>query len=283
MENQYLIFTDLDGTLLDHHTYSFQPAVEMLGKLKDANIPVIPNTSKTFAELIFFRQQTKLNTPFIVENGAAVFIPIGFVKEQPAGTERFERYWVKSFSKSREHWLSLLNTLPAELQNCYIGFSAMNNEQLCNETGLNAPAALNANSRLYSEPLKWNGTDEQKQQIKTLLTDAGANVLQGGRFLHVSGHSDKGEAMLWLTEFLSSLVSATTKNTTYTTVALGDSYNDNEMLEVADIAVQIKSHKHDFPTLTRTANVVQSTQFGPTGWTECLAKIIKFPKELHHG
>lgn len=279
MEKQYLIFTDLDGTLLDHHTYSFQPAVEMLTKLKQSNIHVIPNTSKTFAELIFFRQQIHLDTPFIVENGAAVFIPMGFVKQQPPGTEVFERFWVKSFSKSRAHWLTLLKTLPSELQQCYLGFTNMNNEQLCNETGLSAPAALNANSRLYSEPLKWLGTEQQKQEIKTLLTNAGANVLQGGRFLHVSGHSDKGKAMLWLTEYLTSIET----NTSFTTVALGDSYNDNEMLEAADIAVQIKSHKHDFPALQRKDNVIQSTLYGPSGWTECLQQLIDPSKELHHG
>jgi mannosyl-3-phosphoglycerate phosphatase len=279
MGKQYLIFTDLDGTLLDHYTYSFQPAVEMLSKLKNANIPVIPNTSKTFAELIFFRQQTKLDTPFIVENGAAVFIPMDFVEQQPPGTEVFERFWVKSFSKSREHWLTLLKTLPTELQKCYLGFSNMNNEQLCDETGLSVPAALNANTRLYSEPLKWLGSDQEKQELKQHLTDAGANVLQGGRFLHVSGHSDKGGAMLWLAEYLTSLQT----NTSFTTVALGDSYNDNEMLEAADIAVQIKSHKHDFPALKRKDNVIQSTLYGPSGWTECLQQLIDVPKELHHG
>lgn len=279
MGKQYLIFTDLDGTLLDHNTYSFQPAVDMLTKLKQSNIHVIPNTSKTFAELIFFRQQAKLDTPFIVENGAAVFIPMGFVKHQPPETEVFERFWVKSFSKSRPHWLTLLKTLPPDLQQCYVGFSAMNNEQLCNETGLNAPAALNANSRLYSEPLKWLGTELQKQTFKKQLTAAGANVLQGGRFLHISGNSDKGTAMLWLSKLLTN----NQPNTTFTTVALGDSYNDNEMLEVADIAIQIKSHKHDFPALQRTDNVLQSSLFGPSGWTECLQQLIDSPQELHHG
>lgn len=273
MGQQYLIFTDLDGTLLDHNTYSFQPAVEMLAKLKQSNIHVIPNTSKTYAELIFFRQQTKLDTPFIVENGAAVFIPIGFFAEQPPETEVFERFWVKSFSKPRSHWLTLLNILPTELQQCYLGFSAMNNEQLCNETGLTAPAALNANSRLYSEPLKWLGTDVQKQIFKKHLTDAGAHVLQGGRFLHISGNSDKGNAMVWLTQLMASLDTSTS----FSTVALGDSYNDNEMLEVADIAVQIKSHKHDYPALQRKDNIMQSTLYGPSGWTECLQQIIDLP------
>ena len=72
MLKNVLIFSDLDGTLLDHHTYSFAPALSMLQKLRSANIPVIPNTSKTFAELTELTQQIGLDGPFIVENGAAV-------------------------------------------------------------------------------------------------------------------------------------------------------------------------------------------------------------------
>ena len=79
-----LVFSDLDGTLLDHHTYSFAAALPMLDKLKSQQIPVIPNTSKTFAELTEFTEQLDKDGPFIVENGAAIYIPIDFFKTQPA-------------------------------------------------------------------------------------------------------------------------------------------------------------------------------------------------------
>ena len=73
--HQPIIFTDLDGTLLDHYSYSFEAAIPMLGKLEDLGIPVIPITSKTFAEVSRLRDQLNNRHPFIVENGAAIAIP----------------------------------------------------------------------------------------------------------------------------------------------------------------------------------------------------------------
>ncbi len=278
MNKPCLIFTDLDGTLLDHHSYSFAPAVPILTQLKTANVAVIPNTSKTLAELVQFRQQSQLDTPFIVENGSAVFIPQSWYLQQPHDTQVFENFWVKSFTQPRSHWLSVLHSLPVELQDAYLGFSKMDNQTLCDQTGLSAPEALNANNRLYSEPVKWLGTATQKQHFIQLLTDAGANVLQGGRFLHISGHANKGDAMLWLTN---QVIEQT--QIQHTTIALGDSFNDNAMLEAADIAVQIKSHNHQFPILQRTKNTLQSSFYGPSGWAECLQQLFDFEQELHHG
>jgi mannosyl-3-phosphoglycerate phosphatase len=76
--NKTLVFTDMDGTLLDHHTYSFEAAKPALSALESKSIPVIPTTSKTFAELQPLRERIGLDGPFIVENGAAIFIPHGF-------------------------------------------------------------------------------------------------------------------------------------------------------------------------------------------------------------
>lgn len=78
-----LVFTDMDGTLLDHHTYSFDAAKPALNALDEKNIPVIPTTSKTFAELQPLRKSIGLDGPFIIENGAAVFIPHGFLSKNP--------------------------------------------------------------------------------------------------------------------------------------------------------------------------------------------------------
>lgn len=73
-----LVFTDLDGTLLDHHTYSFEPALPALNALKEKNIPLIICTSKTRAEIEKWRLELRTDHPFISENGGAIFIPKGY-------------------------------------------------------------------------------------------------------------------------------------------------------------------------------------------------------------
>ena len=72
-----LVFTDLDGTLLDHESYSFEPALPALAVLKEKNIPLVLCTSKTRAEIELFRIQLKNIHPFISENGGAIFVPKG--------------------------------------------------------------------------------------------------------------------------------------------------------------------------------------------------------------
>ena len=65
-----LVFTDLDGTLLDHHTYRFDEAAEMLEYLKARDIPLIIVTSKTRPEVLKLQQKLGIRAPFIVERAA---------------------------------------------------------------------------------------------------------------------------------------------------------------------------------------------------------------------
>ena len=50
MVGRFVIFTDLDGSMLDAETYSFQAARPALQKLKKKQVPIILCTSKTRAE-----------------------------------------------------------------------------------------------------------------------------------------------------------------------------------------------------------------------------------------
>ena len=70
-----LIFTDLDGTLLDADNYSFEEALPALEKIKKRKIPLILCSSKTKAELELYQKKLKIKSPFISENGGAIFIP----------------------------------------------------------------------------------------------------------------------------------------------------------------------------------------------------------------
>ncbi|HHJ53507.1 MAG TPA: HAD-IIB family hydrolase, partial [Caldithrix abyssi] len=70
-KKNWVVFTDLDGTLLDAQTYSYLPALEAIQLLKEKHIPLIFCTSKTFSEARALQQQMGISDPFIVENGSA--------------------------------------------------------------------------------------------------------------------------------------------------------------------------------------------------------------------
>jgi mannosyl-3-phosphoglycerate phosphatase len=270
MLKNVLVFSDLDGTLLDHHTYSFAPALPVLQKLHTANIPVIPNTSKTFAELTELRNQIGLDGPFIIENGAAVYIPIFYFKTQPKDTKYQNGYWIKEFSKPRKHWLSQLDKLKGRFEGEFNHFFNMSNKEIVAATGLSAKQARLAASRQYGEPILWLGSDIAKTKFVKAIIELGATPLQGGRFLHLSGQCDKGQALVWLTQQFQ-IQKAIEQ---FTTIALGDRQNDVAMLEAADIAVRILSPANPPPTLTKQSDVYTSKAYGPSGWAECLEQII---------
>jgi len=264
---QFLVFTDLDGSLLDHHSYSYQDALPQLRKLEVQNIPVIPVSSKTRVEIEQLREELGNEHPFIVENGAAVLIPEGYFDTQPPGSVTRAGYWVCEMSAPRDKWLQLLQGVARDFAGDFESFHSAGVEGIMRMTNLSRERAELANTREYSEPVKWFG-DQQRQEIFIQrLQAAGAGVLQGGRFLSVCGDCDKGKALQWLRDVY---VSARPEAVCHT-LAIGDSRNDCAMLEAADCALVIRSTVHDFPVLRRTHGVSYSEGYGPAGWAQGVA------------
>ena len=74
-DDKIIIFTDLDGTLLDHQTYSYGEAEDALKVVREKRVPLILCSSKTRDEIEVYRKKLSNNEPFISENGGAIFIP----------------------------------------------------------------------------------------------------------------------------------------------------------------------------------------------------------------
>jgi mannosyl-3-phosphoglycerate phosphatase len=263
-----LIFTDLDGSLLDHHSYSFAAAVPLLAKLDALAVPVIPITSKTFAEVAALRDQLNNRHPFIVENGAAIYIPSRYFKTQPEHAILENGFWVLRNVPRRAKWQQLLAERAADFGDEFKTFDSLYKDSgaagVAAVTGLSLKASELANQREHSEPVHWLGSQSRKSTFVYRLIEAGATVLQGGRFLNIGGDVDKGRAMLQLRD----LYQRETNSKDCETLAIGDSHNDIAMLEAASSALVIRADKRSPPTLKRSENCYTSQLIGPEGWVE---------------
>lgn len=254
-----LIVTDLDGSLLDHHTYSWQPAQPWLDKLHQHQIPLVVCSSKTASEIIPLQQQLGLSgAPFIAENGALVQL-------DSAGGDSQRHHAGKDYSEI----CHCLRRLRQQYQFRFSGFADFTDQQVADITGLTLRDAALARRREASESLVWRDTDEQFDAFRQALDKEGLALTQGGRFWHVMARgSGKGAALEWLLQHYSPQGCIT--------IGLGDGPNDAPLLDGVDYAVVIKGHSKTPVTLTRQdrQNIYYTTKFGPEGWSEGLQHFI---------
>jgi mannosyl-3-phosphoglycerate phosphatase len=264
----YLFVSDLDGTLLDHETYAWSPALPALAELKRRRLPLVLSSSKTRAEVVPLQQQLGLGTPLITENGAVLVLP-GGVSAPPADAGRDAGPRLHVFGRDRADFLPRLHALRREHALPFAGFADWSDEEIAERTGLPVAAARRAGQRHGSEPVVWNGTDAELGRFRALLGEAGLDLVEGGRFHHVSAGADKARAVAWLREqYAQAWPAAVTR-----LVVLGDSPNDATMLDIADIAVVLPSlPAKEFAV--RAPQVVRPERPGPAGWNEAVLGIL---------
>lgn len=235
MHSKLLLFTDLDGTLLGHRDYDCIAAFPVLAQLRTLQIPVIPVTSKTHAEVTKLRSRLGLTDPFIVENGGGVFIPVGDRNFPNAiGTVQAGHTVVElglTYAQARQ----ALQQLAAILNTKLLGFGDMTIAQLQQYTGLTAADAAQAQTRDFSEPFV-TPQHLSGDRLRAAVADLGLQVVVGDRFSHLIGaRSGKGQAVKRLVE----QYQTAHPNTQIFTVGLGNSPNDIAMLAVVDVAIVV--------------------------------------------
>lgn len=265
-----LLFTDLDGTLLDHQSYDWTAAEEALALVRKRQIPLIINSSKTLAECRETQEQLQLRGPIIFENGAAVALP---VSGWPASTDELPRDgsdWIKAFATPYVEVRKILQALRRDQHFNFTGFGDMAVAEISEATELPLNSAVNAKQRQFSEPIVWGESTERFTGFCERLQEQGLSCARGGRFIHVGGKADKGQAMQWVAKRLG--------RSGTPVVALGDSDNDIPMLSQADIAVWVRSPVHDLPKVPinhRPSRVLITDEYGPVGWNRAVLTLLE--------
>ena len=159
---------------------------------------------------------------------------------------------------------------PLKERFAFSGFHDMQAAEIKQLTGLDEAQVELAMKRRFSEPLLWEDSESAKEEFVDKLSQLGLHTLQGGRFLHVLGLTDKGRALDRLRTVYSQ-----TFGLRFTVIALGDSDNDIAMLEAADWPVLVRSPSHDLPELVCDKPVTVSDHNGPEGWNECVLALVE--------
>ncbi|MEF8879068.1 MAG: HAD-IIB family hydrolase [Candidatus Thermoplasmatota archaeon] len=259
---QPLIFTDLDGTLLDHDTYSYEEASYAIDFLRKEKIPWVMCTSKTRAEINFWRKKIGNRHPFISENGGGIFIPKNYFDFQ-FNFDREERdLLVVELGCKYEELLKAIKVLKSEYR--IKSLIDMDVSEIVEDLGLDEKQAELARKREYDIPFRILGEDEKKD-ILDEIKDMELHFTSGGRYYHLTGGNDKGQAV----DILSDLYKK--KYGEIYTIGIGDSYNDFSMLDAVDEGYLVERKKEGYAS----DKYKKAGGVGPAGWKKVVFKEFK--------
>ncbi|MDI3539103.1 MAG: mannosyl-3-phosphoglycerate phosphatase [Methanolobus sp.] len=266
---RYIVFTDLDGTLIDHDTYSYEAAKPAIDELKKRDIPLIFCTSKTRAEIEVYVRELDLSHPFISENGGGIFIPQGYFEAEYPVSRIQGIYDVIELGTAYDTLRHVLADIRSHEEMRIIGFGDMDALEVSGDTGLDIESATLAKMREYDEAFKLEGDEKEAEKLAESINSRGLNYTRGGRYWHILGDNDKGKAVTILTNLYRKDLGDVR------TIGLGDSLNDLPMLRAVDIPFLVQKHngKHDPKIGDTGVNRVEG--IGPVGWNMAIMGVLK--------
>ena len=266
-----LIVTDLDASFIDDN-YQYSEATEAIRQLKAQGYPLVFNSSKTLLEIQSLAQELELTTPLIAENGGIVAVPeMSEVANycEAEGWQHESGYHTLITGLSLDYILKHAHTARTENDYLFSGFSDMTEQEISSITGLTQTEAYLAKQRHVSEPILWQDSDQRWEQFSSFLHSKGIRTLRGGRFIHLMGPADKADGL----NVTHQLYQQCYPEIKWTTVALGDSANDQSMLEDADIAIAIP-HSDGFHIDAKSKHIIQAQYPASRGWNDSILKLL---------
>lgn len=267
-----IIFTDLDGSLLNHEDYSFAAARPSIERIKMAGIPLIITTSKTRPEVERLQQDMGIREPFIVENGGGIFFPRGYRNLMIGNGERHGDYTLIRIGTTTSRIRNFLKKISARFD--IRGFGDLTTEEISELTGLSHDLAEMAKRREFTEPFLLK-RPEDIGCLGALAAAEDLKVTRGGRFYHLIGKGqDKGVAIRIVMDILQ--INSVEE---LTSIGLGDSENDLTMFEQVDIPVLIPRPGKGYLDI-QLPGMIRAKAPGAKGWNDVVQRLLNENQEI---
>jgi mannosyl-3-phosphoglycerate phosphatase len=268
-----VFFTDLDGTLLDHRTYAWTAARSALRALARQQQPLVIVTSKTRAEVLPLLCKLERREPFVVENGGAIYVPVGYFPFRIADADRAGRGWQRvALGTPYQMLVAALRTAARRARVSVRGFSQMPAREVAERTGLELTGARRARRREFDEAfIILDGDRRAWPRLRAEIRWLGLRTTRGSRFFHIMGANDKGMAVRRLAAWFRRVEGGRVR-----TVGLGDSPNDVPMLRAVDFPLLVArpGGRYDLATSAAVPTARRAGAIGPKGWNRAVLRLL---------
>ena len=250
-----IIFTDLDGSLLDRDSFKFDQIKNYLKNLIDDGIIIIPNTSKTEKETKEFINELGSEVPFISENGSSIhglnLINTNFPNKIVLSRDKQEL--IKIFDSK----------VPKELQDKCKFVSNMNSKQQSDIFGLKDNKLKNALDRKYTIPFLFEGNKIEKNRLFKILRSSSLTMQEGGRVINLGDNTNKLKSMNQVIKIYKKLENK------IKVIAVGDNFNDLDMLRNCDLPCLVFNDQFKQDQIY-IDNLIVSDKPSPEGWADVI-------------
>lgn len=247
------VFTAVDGTLLDSHTFEAGESRATIERLLAADIPVIPMSVMTLDELEPIAADLGLRTAMVVEAGGAI------------ARWKDGRWEVEPCGPPAETFLSVVTDIEDRSGANLLIYSAMEESAAAKVSGRSGEMLHASTRRAFSEPFVIESGD--LEAVKRAATEIGFSVRRGRRFFHLCRECDEGEAFARLREELGCDVA----------IAAGGSLVDAEFLTRADLPIIVPAPDGgiDAELLDRVPAARIAPSPAPAGWSAAVEEAVR--------
>ena len=274
---RHLIFTALEGALVDPRTDSFAGAEEALSELERRKIAYVLLTSRTREEVEPIRRKLGHNHPFVTESGGGIFFPDGYFSLRIPGAVRTARYLSIAQGRPYAEVCEALDEIAEECAVGVAGFHHMSLREIAENTGLRPRTAELARAREFDEPFYFTSASEKAMaRFVEAARACGFDTRRGPTFWHLSAKCDAARAVRTLAQLFREATHIKLR-----LVGIGGGDQDLPWLRAVDQAILLPdSHETVQPSEPsreahgRTRTIVMGETPGAVGWNRAILNII---------
>ena len=260
-KKKIIIFTDLDGSLLDKDTFKFDAIKDFFKELIANGIVIIPNSSKTESELSDFNKQNNLDLSFIAENGSSI-----------NGLNKIHQNLPNKIliARTRDIIQKIYDeNINLDFKNKITPILNLKIDEQQKIFGLPLDKISFATNRMYSIPIHFKGTEMEKHNFVKVVKEIGLSAQSGGRIMNICDNTNKSYAMAKALNFIKKEI-----DNEIVTIAVGDNENDIEMIKQADYPCLVKNENFD-SSLINIDNLIKSYEPSPLGWSDVIKTALQ--------